>query len=789
MPRHPDLSLQRLLEAQHSGVSIATTHKGDRALVAGEYDRAATAYATVDSPSKSVRAKRGYALARLGGYKEALDYINRDNVGNHPDAQAVLAAALHHGRDAMSTGTSQRATISALLSSVLAHPAPSALAFRVVLSLWFRAGTGERPLEVAERAVHAHPDDPWLAAVLARERRGADRSDVATLAMLEPFLDAKIATVLVEALLAALHLKDFDAARRLIGRIRHAAADPPAQTGPGRDLCLLAAYVELCAARCGDATAATLGWSLVEHLLVDAGTPFDDGGPWGADVARVALSLAAEASDKSRIQTAVAALIEHFYDLDTPSGMPDSVFMRLTLPNHDENFIANLDVPWLEYAECAQLALDAGGRIYFKLILACARSNLDLQTEEDLRVLRSEGPDWGPLSELSTLLQAQIDNEPVNTDGLGTLLARTAVAAEDSTRLAAELCFYTETLSEAGSETISAAFDTALDEMEERELGTGEQMLVAWGELLAKHAPEQLSRLGVWIEGRTGKKPLLPVAPDPLQEILAAKPSLDECPTEPASLSLLEAAALVALMRCDIDHTSWTVGAINQSLQPFEPNPNAPPNKRFVRVLFDLMDKGVIAISQATPKGVLTVQDGRLSAYLERVIWRISAKTLTLHRAVRDLPQGRWPVEWREQAPLLSRDLGAQELLVYMGHLCSERRLESPEPDVVLTHLCALLEHRSIAHGYYIVHKTVKEATDYAAKYRPKPQSQLTRLYNLLRGNVEKSLAADWDTAFRRENDLPASLLFDALHGTLTRWGSRAFDEPIYQLPMTNVDA
>src|SRR3546814_3914181 len=89
--------------------------------------------------------------------------------------------------------------------------------------------------------------------------------------------------------------------------------------------------------------------------------------------------------------------------------------------------------------------------------------------------------------------------------------------------------------------------------------------------------------------------------------------------------------------------------------------------------MFDLMRKGVIAVDASTPSGVMEMKGGHLNAYLDRVVWRISAHTLELQRTIRDMPSQHWPETWRSHAPVLARDLGVEELAAYLEHLLADR--------------------------------------------------------------------------------------------------------------------
>lgn len=96
------------------------------------------------------------------------------------------------------------------------------------------------------------------------------------------------------------------------------------------------------------------------------------------------------------------------------------------------------------------------------------------------------------------------------------------------------------------------------------------------------------------------------------------------------------------------------------------------------------------------------------------------------------------------------------------------------------------LEQLAIAQCYYLAHKTIKETLDYQARYRPGSKQLQARVINLLRGNGAKAIAQGWGTRYERAHDLPASLLFEALHDELTGWGKHALDEPVMTLPLAD---
>ncbi|MCD9047888.1 hypothetical protein [Luteimonas sp. MHLX1A] len=309
MKHRHEVTLQQLLDARTAGIAIATSDPGDRALLGQRYEEAVEAYGKQENPSKTHRAKQGYALAMLGRNDEAIELLNRDNVGTHHEALAVLAWALWHGGEAATSRHPHRESCKDLLLQVQAHPEPSAVACRILLKLWFSVGIGGRPEQEAERAVRLHPQHGHFVVVLARERRMAGRADAQTLELLIPFLDARIAGILEEAFQTSLHLGRQDVLKEVLSRLRASSAGTCGHASERRELDKLVAYSELALARGGDATAAPRGWELIAPLIPTASQEESQRHERGLDTCRLAICLAAEMKDEAAIQSAVSALV------------------------------------------------------------------------------------------------------------------------------------------------------------------------------------------------------------------------------------------------------------------------------------------------------------------------------------------------------------------------------------------------------------------------------------------------------------------------------------------------
>jgi hypothetical protein len=148
-----------------------------------------------------------------------------------------------------------------------------------------------------------------------------------------------------------------------------------------------------------------------------------------------------------------------------------------------------------------------------------------------------------------------------------------------------------------------------------------------------------------------------------------------------------------------------------------------------------------------------------------------------------------WPQEWKSHASTLARDLGVEEMVVYITYLLESRELPVPDQDELRAVFGIQLEKLAIAQCYYLAYKTALSVLDYKTKYRSAGVQQIeTRTLNLLRENGDRAVEKGWDTRYRRLKEMPVSLLFEALNDVLTGWGERAFDEPVMTLSLNESD-
>ena len=803
--RTPAPDLTEILTARETGTPAAMWWpEADRALYAQTYHEAAALYAAAADPSPHERAKHGFCLGMEGDDDGAEALLSETNIGSHPEALAVLAWVLggdggrrmHGFGDAASRqrAAERRTRVDALFKDALAHERPPPLVFNALFQV--QGIYHESSAAQAARARVLYPDWAWPHGIVAGKQRVAGKLDPGTLDDLMRTLPrARHEDVFHEAYVHAMKLERWDDAERVIEALEHLVSKDT-QAGD-RNLASLAemrAMLSLHRARAGEIDA--------YERVVDQLQPFVPAVPYVVDgrdptvAPKFQLQVAIETNRADRVRDAATALVERAWEAHGDGNEDlDSWSPWIATPSLDGvlrfgHFGFDFTKRWRE----VEAELEGAARERWRVLIA-ADAALHREPEPEqvllLRTISVQGQPWWIGR---AIFEAYMNHAPEDPSGAGAVLAELTERA--ATMPQADDGRFPTPLEELNVDLESledpvALFSGALEWLRAAPEATGHALLKEWGSklatvdggkpVLASLAALSLSRADSAIACEMKALAEIPDKPEGQREsVLARYPQPETTRVRAEDLSLLEAATLVALLRaCALDHVHWTLAPLANSGESFE------PTQKFIGTLFSLMKKGVIAIDSSTPAGVVTVEaDGRLSAYLTSVVWRISAHTLALQRDIRDLPRRKWPVAWRDHASVLVRDLGVEELVAYLDYLMRDRGLPVPNTDDVRGLLRTQLEHLAIAQCYYLAHKSMRETLDYQARYRPGRAQLESRVINLLRGNGEKCIAQGWDTRYERVRELPPSLLWQALNDVLTGWGGTAFDEPVMTLTL-----
>lgn len=800
----PDLA--EILSARDAGMPAPERWSAaDRALYAGTYGDAARLYAAASSTSPRERAKHGFCLGIEGNDDAAEELLSEENVGSHPEALAVLAWVLGGtwGRR-MSAGfgssvsaqraNDRRARVEALLMTAMAAERPTRMVFSALFEIF--GNHSEKAREAAERARMLYPNWALPHAILATKRRISGEIAPAILDdLMRTLPTARCEQAFSEAYVYAMELGRWADVERVVDTLEGLVRQDE-QTG-GDNLAALAemrAMLSLHRARAGEFD----GYDAVERQLAEffpTAEPIADGRD-PTVVSRFLLQVSLETRQRERIKASATMLVEHAWELHGSSGEDLSSWgPMISTPSMEGVLrIGNFGFDFRDRSAEVEATLDGAVLTRWRVLLAADAALYLEPGPRDVELLRSTPVANVPRWIARVIFRAHVDHAPDDPAAAG------AVLAELSERAAAlpppEDPRFPTLLEDlevdfGGLEDPVVFFAGAYSWLCDHPAATGEALLQEWGEDLAaidggKEVLARLARLSLSRVESAIARSMLALASepdmqeDPLAAALSRYPQPETTRVRAADLSLLEAATLTALLRaCELDHLNWTLAPMASTGREFE------PTRKFIGTLFNLMGKGVIAVDLSTPAGVVSIgENGLLRAYLARVVWRVSAHTLALQREIRDLQRGCWPQSWRDHAPVLARDLGVEELVVYLDHLLRERDLPTPDFDRLRGVFRSQLEHLAIAQCYYLAHKTALSTLEYKAQHHPgRPQLE-GRVVNLLRSNGERMIELGWSTRYRRVNELPASLLWEALHDVLTGWGNAAFVEPLNNLTL-----
>lgn len=807
----PSLTLTELLECQQTGTALPDDScAADHALLAGNYEEAIQLYREAADVSEETRAKQGFSAAMVGDDTSAEEFLTTKNVGTHPLALAILASVLggpKGGRiDSFFSTEKEEAlkhrsdTVSMLLDSALAVDRPHSFVFVVACDL--RGTYSEAGRTLIARARSLYPGWAWAQGLYATSERGKGNFSPETLGDLMRVLpSAHHAEVFREAYVYAITLGQWGDAEQVVERLEALTRKDPPSRRAAAALAEMRAMVALHRARAGDPEAYE---DILAMLAPSAGTySWAEGEPYPLNVPRFLLDVALELHNEVNVRDAARAIVERAWTAkDLPSRGLDDWSPELNSPSLIGVLtFSHFGFACMESWQSVLPLLDEYLATRWRLLMAADAVLTERAGESELYIVRGADLAHAPFWAWRAAFEA-FTADPADFLRAGEMLAKIGESDAGLATLNDEKSFFPSNFSvdSYDSGQVVEIFEGALTWLLRTPEAIGLGLLRGWAQIgidnggakvVARIAQLSISRGDSEIasdflalaqeqieeEVREVESALTPQAA--LERWLTRYPTPEQTRVHPEELTLLEAATLIALFRASpLDHVRWTLAPLQDSQRKFE------PTKKFIKVLFDLMQKGVIAADNSTPQGVIWVEDGKLVAYLDQVVWRVSTHTLELNRGIRDLALRDWPETWRSHAPILARDLGVEEMVIYQKHLLEERGLPTPDDDAAREIYRVQLERLAIAQCYYLAHKSMRETLDYQARYRPGHKQLQARMLNLLRGNGEKAVEKNWDTRYQRIRDIPASLLHEALHDVLTRWGTRAFDEPVMSLAL-----
>lgn len=256
-------------------------------------------------------------------------------------------------------------------------------------------------------------------------------------------------------------------------------------------------------------------------------------------------------------------------------------------------------------------------------------------------------------------------------------------------------------------------------------------------------------------------------------------PSLVSNTIEPADISLRAAVALLALFRCaNAEPGATELPPIDECGTPFAP---VISNRR---ILFDLLETGLVAVHPQTSLDAFIVNDGKVESWrFGRIRWLLSQASASLIEHLRSL-NGNIPVSWRNDIQPLAFEIARGEVAEYLNHLAQERGWPEPGNTEEVADLSReLVNELPVAQTFHLAYLGAMSASDYKQRYPISGQQAANALIKRTGERLEYVRSGKYPAkVYDRPWKLPRSAISFALWGTIMNRGDDGFTQKISEL-------
>ena len=242
-------------------------------------------------------------------------------------------------------------------------------------------------------------------------------------------------------------------------------------------------------------------------------------------------------------------------------------------------------------------------------------------------------------------------------------------------------------------------------------------------------------------------------------------------------MSFAEAVAFLALIRCSPIDAQFICGPLNASPVPYA------PTAALRNDLFDsLRQAGLIAVSEHSEEGAIEMDDEKIIYDAQNVRWIVPADNT--HKLVEQIElaglTGIWPDHWHDEAEPLWQKLALSESRQFYDYCARMRGLHAQGDGAVNTMLTNLLRDYSVGQAYRIIWHGARAASDFLITKKPNRAHAANYMVGASQRWADRARAEGWQViAFKRNFDLPRSMISYVLFDVILRIGERGFTEAI----------
>lgn len=244
-------------------------------------------------------------------------------------------------------------------------------------------------------------------------------------------------------------------------------------------------------------------------------------------------------------------------------------------------------------------------------------------------------------------------------------------------------------------------------------------------------------------------------------------------------ISFAEAVAFLALIRCCPIDAQFICGPLTASPLPYA------PTAALRNDLFDsLRQAGLITVSEHSEEGTIEFDNEQIIYDTQNARWLVPAdNTQELVEKIELAGlTGIWPNHWIEEAEPLWQKLALSESRQFYDYCARMRGLHAQGDEAVNMMLTNLLRDYSVGQAYRIIWHGARAASDFLITKKPNRAHAANYMVGASQRWADRARAEGWHViAFKRNFDLPRSMISYVLFDVLLRIGERGFTEAIYQ--------
>lgn len=243
-------------------------------------------------------------------------------------------------------------------------------------------------------------------------------------------------------------------------------------------------------------------------------------------------------------------------------------------------------------------------------------------------------------------------------------------------------------------------------------------------------------------------------------------------------LSFNEAMTILTLVRTCSLNEDGTYGSLRDSPFTFSPKGNMWAEK-----LVHLIKKNLLRPADNSDIDAFTFQDGAINSFeLVKVNWVFNCKNSQL--LIMEIENcgldGVWPVMWYIEFNELRYELAIAECLEYYELCLNQRRLPYKNSAAVNKMLMNILRDHSVAQCYRIIWCGATASSDFKLRNQVNSMHTMNYMVGACLRWADKARAEGWPVQpFRRNYNLPRSMLSHVLYDVMLKIGEDGFNEPI----------